>query len=90
MAAGEQFRPVFTRAGTKYVSVWFLAFRLDQCIREDEGDRIPVSNELNPLHNGAYLETIEVPTQSSDNNDPEEVIFHMDQHELYKSVAISG
>ena len=28
--------------------------------------------------------------QSSDTNDPEEIIFHMAQHELYKSVAASG
>ena len=28
--------------------------------------------------------------QSSDNHDPEEVLFHVDQRELYKSVAASG
>ena len=28
--------------------------------------------------------------QSSDTDDPYEVLFHMSQHELYKRVAISG
>ena len=36
------------------------------------------------------MDTIEVPVQSSDTDDPEEVLFHMYQSELYKSVAASG
>ena len=31
-----------------------------------------------------------MPVQSSDTNDPEEVIFHMAQRELCESVAASG
>ena len=31
-----------------------------------------------------------MPVQSSDTNDPEEVIFHMAKRELYESVATSG
>ena len=36
------------------------------------------------------MDTIELPVHSSDINDPEEVLFHMNQRKLYKSVAASG
>ena len=49
-----------------------------------------MSNKLKSLHNGAPLETIEVPVQSYVTNYQEEVLFHMAQRELYKSVSASG
>ena len=49
-----------------------------------------VSNKFKSLHNVASVETIYFPVQSSDTNDPEEVLFQMAQRELYKSVAASG
>ena len=36
------------------------------------------------------MDKIEVHVQSYDTDDPEEVLFHMAQLELYKSVAASG
>ena len=36
------------------------------------------------------MEKIEVPLQSSDTNDTEEVLFHMAQRERYGSVTTSG
>ena len=68
----------------------FPAFRLDQCIREEEEEGSPVSDILMSLHNGASVEKIEVHVQSSNTDDPEEVLFHMAQRELYESVSASG
>ena len=92
VAAGERFHPIFPLAGINYVTVHFPAFRAYQCLHEEEEEEeeSPVSDKLKSLHNGAYVETIEVHFQSSDTDDPEEVLFHMDQHELYESVAASG
>ena len=90
VAAGERFRPVFPLAGTEYVPVCFPAFRPDRCIREEEEEGSPVSDILKSLHNGASVETKEVPVQSSDTDDSEEVLFHMAQRELYESVVAKG
>ena len=95
VAAREWFHPVFPLAGTKYVPVCFPAFWPDQCIceeeeEEEEEEGSPVSDKLKSLHNGVSVETIEVYVQSSDTDDPEEVLFYMSQRELYKSVAASG
>ena len=70
----------------------FPVFRPDQCIREEEEEEegIPVSGKLKSLHNGSSVDKIEVPVRSSDTDDPEEVIFHEAQRELYESVAASG
>ena len=87
VAAGERFRPVFPLAGIEYVPVWFPVFRPDQCIRTEEEEGSPVSDKLKSLHNGVYVETIEVTVQSSDTDDPEEVLFHMAQREHYKSLS---
>ena len=91
VVAGEWFHPVFPLAGTEYVPVCFPEFRPDQRIREEEEEEgSPVSNKLKSLHNGASVDTIYVTVQSSDTDDPEEVLFHMAQHELYESVGASG
>ena len=92
VAAREWFHPVFPLAGTKYVPVCFPEFWPDRCIweEEEEEEGIPVSDKLKSLHNGVSVETIEVYVQSSDTDDPEEVLFYMSQRELYKSVAASG
>ena len=49
-----------------------------------------MSDKFKSLHNGASMDTIDMPVHSYDTNDQEEVIFPMDQHELYKCVAKSG
>ena len=51
---------------------------------------IPVSSKFNSLHNGKSVVIIEVYLQSSDTDDPEEVLIHMAQHERYISEAESG
>ena len=58
VAVGERFSPVFPLAGTNYVPVCDLAFRLDRCIHEEEEEGSPVSEKLNSLHNGAHVCTI--------------------------------
>ena len=68
----------------------FPEFRPYRCIHEEEEERSPIYNQLKSLHNGASVEAIELPVQKSDTNDPEEVLFHMAQHEVYESVAASG
>ena len=89
------FFPAFSLAGTKYVHVCFPDFFPDRCIceeeeEEEEEEGNTISDKLKSLHNGAYVDTIEVTVQSSDTNDPEEVIFCMARRELYESVAASG
>ena len=82
VAAGEQFRPVFPLAGTRYVTVCFPEFCPDRCILEEEEEEAsPISDKLKSLQNGAYVETIQVHVQSSAIDDPEEVLFHMAQRE---------
>ena len=49
-----------------------------------------MSDKFKSLHNGASVETIEIPVHSYDTDDQEEVIFHMAQRELYECVATSG
>ena len=49
-----------------------------------------MSDKFKSLHNGASMDTIDMPVHSYDNNDQEEVISPMDQLELYKCVATSG
>ena len=61
VAAGERFHPVFPLSGTKYVPVCFPEFRLERCICEEEEEGSPVYNKLKSLHNGAFVETIDVP-----------------------------
>ena len=48
-----------------------------------------MSDKFKSLHNGAFVETIEIPVHSYDTDDQEEVIFHMAQRELYEIVATS-
>ena len=61
VAERERFLPVFPLVGTEYVPVCFPSFRPDQCICEEEEEVSPVSGILKSLHNGASLDTIEVP-----------------------------
>ena len=49
-----------------------------------------MSDKFKSLHNGAYMETIDIHVHSYDTDDQEEVIFHMAQRELCKIVATSG
>ena len=81
---------MFPLAGTEYVLVCFREFRPDRCIRDEEEEGNPISDKFKSLHNGASVETIEVHVQSSDNDNPEEVIFCMAQRVLCESVAASG
>ena len=81
---------MFPLAGTMYVPVCFPEFRPDQCIHKEEEEGSPMSDKFKSLHNGASVETIEIPVHSYDTNDQEEVIYHIAQRELYESVATSG
>ena len=90
MASGERFCSLFPLAVTEYVSVCFLEIWIDRCICEEEEEESLVYNRLNSIYNGAYVETIEVHVNSYDTDDPEEVLFQMDQSELYKIVAELG
>ena len=90
VATGERFRPVFPLSGTKYMPVCFPEFWPEQCIHEEEEDGSTVSDRLKSLHNGASVKTIYLPVQSYDTDDPEELLFHMAQRELYKNEVASG
>ena len=90
MASGERFCSLFPLAVTEYVSVCFLEIWIDRCICEEEEEESLVYNRLNSIYNGAYVETIEVHVMSSETDDPEEVLFHVAQRELYESVSASG